>query len=149
MDISVITVFFRLVLAAFLGALIGLEREWTQKTAGLKTLSLISLGSCLFVVSSIVAFASFPDFDLSRVFGQIIVGVGFLGAGMIMIRGEKVEGLTTAAVAWVCAAVGGTVGLGLYSIAIFVSILSFTLIFIFRYIEEKIKRYREGSKKIV
>ncbi len=147
MDYPFITVFFRLFLAALLGALIGLEREWTQKTAGLKTLSLISLGSCLFIVSSLVAFESYLDFDISRVFGQIIVGVGFLGAGMIMVRGEKIEGLTTAAVAWVCAAVGGTVGLGLYALALSSTFLAITLIFTFRYLEEKIKKYREGSNK--
>lgn len=146
MDYPVFIMFFRLFLAALFGALIGLEREWTQKTAGLKTLSLISLGSCLFIVSSIVAFDSYPDFDLSRVFGQIIVGVGFLVAGMIMVRGEKIEGLTAAAVAWVCAAVGGTVGLGFYYLALSVTCLAILLIFIFRYLEEKIKRFRKGSK---
>lgn len=148
MEYPVITLFFRLFLSAFLGALIGLEREWAQKTAGLKTLSLISLGSCLFIVASMTAFESYPAFDPSRVFGQIIVGVGFLGAGMIMVRGERIEGLTTAAVAWMCAAVGGTVGLGLYPLALWGTFLAIILIFTFRFLEERIKRYREGIKKV-
>ena len=91
-----------LILAATLGALIGLEREWAQRAAGLRTFSLISLGAALFVMISRLSFAQYlgvSSLDPSRTLGQIIVGIGFLGAGIIIFRQRegRVEGLTTAA----------------------------------------------------
>jgi putative Mg2+ transporter-C (MgtC) family protein len=114
---------FRLLLAAFLGAVIGLEREIHDHPAGMRTHLLVSLGSGIFTVLSIVAFAgpvapngSIPT-DSSRVASQIVSGIGFLGAGAIIQAGRWVRGLTTAASLWATAAVGLAVGSGEYILA--------------------------------
>ena len=106
---------WRLLLAAGLGAALGLEREYRQKPAGLRTNMLIALGSALFSILSIElgASASSPD----RIAAQVVSGIGFLGAGAILRSGENVHGLTTAATIWVNAAIGMAAGLGAYSVA--------------------------------
>jgi putative Mg2+ transporter-C (MgtC) family protein len=105
----------RLLLAAVLGGVLGLEREFRHKAAGLRTNMLISVGSALFTVMSIELTARTGD--PSRVAAQIVTGVGFLGAGAIMRTGGGVHGLTTAATIWVNAAVGVAVGAGSYKVA--------------------------------
>lgn len=120
----------RLVVAAVLGAAIGVEREWRAKEAGLRTHQLVALGSCLFMVvsqygfdlSSIAAmqktgFGGSVGVDVSRVAAQIVSGVGFLGAGVIVLHKQFVVGLTTAAAIWTTAAIGVAVGGGLYAVA--------------------------------
>lgn len=115
MPTSITDVFLRLALAAGLGGAIGLEREYRQKPAGLRTNMLIALGSALFSILSIElgAGASSPD----RIAAQVVSGIGFLGAGAILRSGENVHGLTTAATIWVNAAIGMAAGLGAYSVA--------------------------------
>jgi putative Mg2+ transporter-C (MgtC) family protein len=105
----------RLVLAAGLGAAIGVEREFRHKSAGLRTNMLIGLGSALFTVMSIRigAPAGAPD----RIAAGIVTGIGFLGAGAILQNGGAVHGMTTAATIWVNAAVGIAAGAGEYAIA--------------------------------
>jgi putative Mg2+ transporter-C (MgtC) family protein len=105
----------RLLLAAGLGAAIGIERELRRKPAGLRTNILIALGSALFTTMSIELAhgGGTPD----RVASQIVTGVGFLGAGAIMRHGPSVHGMTTAATIWVNAAVGVAVGAGEYAMA--------------------------------
>jgi putative Mg2+ transporter-C (MgtC) family protein len=102
----------RLLLAIGLGALIGLERQWRQKQAGLRTNTLVSLGSAAFILLSL----SLTDSkgDPSRVAGQIVTGIGFLGAGVILRNGVNIQGLNTAATIWCSAAVGSLAGCGLY-----------------------------------
>jgi putative Mg2+ transporter-C (MgtC) family protein len=106
----------RLLLAAFLGGLLGFERELRQKSAGLRTNILIAVGSALFTMLSIVL-AEGPVADPTRIAAQIVTGVGFLGAGAIMRTGSGVQGLTTAATVWVNAAVGVAAGSGEYRLA--------------------------------
>jgi len=142
LNIPAIQTFFQLILAAFLGGLVGLEREYKRKEAGLRTYSLVSLGSALFTIISLQMVNSYLDrsgtsFDPSRIVGQIVLGIGFLGAGLIIFRGSHIEGLTTAAGLWVIAAIGVAVGAGLYSLAFFTSVLSLTILAGFRLIEEK------------
>jgi len=106
----------RLLLAAGLGAAIGLEREFRHKPAGLRTNILIALGSALFTMMSI-ELAGLKGGTPDRVAAQIVTGIGFLGAGAIMRHRESVQGLTTAATIWVNAAVGVAVGAGEYATA--------------------------------
>ncbi|MBI2099231.1 MgtC/SapB family protein [Candidatus Uhrbacteria bacterium] len=124
----------QLVIAALLGGIIGFEREWTGKSAGLRTYALVALGACLFSVLS-EAFSTSPYFDPSRVLSQIVVGVGFIGAGLIIVQGGKVRGLTTAAGLWITAAIGAAVGLRLYSIAIASVILTLLILWGLRKLE--------------
>lgn len=107
----------RLLLSAGLGAVLGLEREWRQKYAGLRTNILIALGSTLFTVMSIDLSASSGG-DPTRVAAQIVTGIGFLGAGAIMRTDGGIRGLTTAAMIWVNAAIGVAVGGGEYHLAV-------------------------------
>lgn len=103
----------RLLLAAVLGAAIGYQREKVGKPAGLRTHILICVGSALFTVASVYGFGT--GADPARVAAGIVTGIGFIGAGAIIRRGEGVvEGLTTAASIWAVAAIGLAVGTGLY-----------------------------------
>ena len=106
----------RLLLSAFLGGLIGVEREIHDHPAGIRTHLLVALGSALFTVLSIVGFPSSDDVatDPSRVAAQIVTGIGFLGAGAILKYGPTVRGLTTAASLWIVAAIGMASGAGYY-----------------------------------
>ena len=113
----------RMLIAAVLGAAIGLEREIHEHPAGMRTHLLVSLGAAMFTELSIVAFAgspapngSFPT-DTSRVAAQIVSGIGFLGAGAILKYGTSIRGLTTAASLWTAAAVGMAAGAGEWLIA--------------------------------
>jgi putative Mg2+ transporter-C (MgtC) family protein len=112
----------RLLLAGALGALIGFQREKAGKTAGIRTLAIISIGSALFTGLSIFAFDT-PD--PARLAANIVTGIGFLGAGAIILRREAgiVEGMTTAATIWVSAAIGIAAGAGLYVLAIGAAII--------------------------
>jgi putative Mg2+ transporter-C (MgtC) family protein len=115
----------RLALALFLGAAIGFEREWRQKSAGLRTNTLVSMGSAAFTLISF-ALTSQDDGvyrgDATRIIGQIVTGIGFLGGGVILRDGLNVQGLNTAATIWCSAAVGSLAGVGLFKEAIIVSI---------------------------
>ncbi|MFF4226265.1 MgtC/SapB family protein [Streptomyces sp. L500] len=107
-----------LALALLLSSLIGLERELQQKSAGLRTHTLVGVGSALFMEVSIHGFAAVPDlgmgrFDGSRVAAQIVSGIGFIGGGLIFVRRDAVRGLTTAATIWLTCAVGMACGGGL------------------------------------
>jgi putative Mg2+ transporter-C (MgtC) family protein len=102
----------RLVIAAFLGAVIGYERARAKKPAGIRTHLLVCMGAALFTVISIWGFAG--NADPSRIAAGVVVGVGFLGAGTILRQERGVAGLTTAATIWAVAAVGVAIGTGLY-----------------------------------
>ncbi|MBI2861126.1 MAG: MgtC/SapB family protein [Chloroflexi bacterium] len=104
----------RLLLAAGLGAVIGFQRGKLGKPAGLRDNILICLGAALFTVASVYGFVGA---DAARVAAGIVTGIGFLGAGTILRRGEMVEGVTTAATIWVMAAIGLAAGAGLYLVA--------------------------------
>jgi putative Mg2+ transporter-C (MgtC) family protein len=109
----------RLVLAAILSGLVGVERERLLWAAGLRTHMLVGVGACLIMVVSAFGFndvlgAKNVVLDPSRIAAQVVSGIGFLGAGTILLRGEVVKGLTTAASLWAVAAIGLAVGSGLY-----------------------------------
>ena len=124
-----IEIIFQLILAVILGGLIGLDRERKKQNAGLRTYSLVCLGAALFTIIAFFISQKFKgeagiDIDPSRVIQAVAIGIGFLGAGVIIHRGLHVEGLTTAAALWIAAAVGVGVGSGLYIIAVFVTLIT-------------------------
>ena len=120
-------VVLRLVMAAVVGGVIGLDRERAHKWAGIRTLLLVCLGSALFTIVSIFGFGSYVDssqvLDPARLAAGIVVGIGFLGAGVILHSEKGVMGLTTAAAVWAVAAIGVAIGCGLYLIAVATAIL--------------------------
>jgi putative Mg2+ transporter-C (MgtC) family protein len=129
----------RLCLAAALGAVLGLEREWRQKYAGLRTNILIAIGAALFTVMSIDLSASAGG-DPTRVASQIVTGIGFLGAGAIMRTGVGIRGLTTASMIWVNAAIGVAVGGGEYRLAIIATGVTLVVLVVLTPVERWIER---------
>lgn len=134
----------RLCLSAALGALLGLEREWRQKYAGLRTNILIAIGSTLFTVMSIDLSASSGG-DPTRIAAQIVTGIGFLGAGAIMRTGVGIRGLTTAAMIWVNAAIGVAVGGGEYRLAVIATAVTLLVLVLLNPVERWIDG-RAGSR---
>jgi len=137
-----IQIIFQLILAAFLGGVVGLEREYKRKEAGLRTYALVSLGSALFTIISFEVFQFFLgktgiNIDPLRVIQAIPVGIGFIGAGLIIFREKHIEGLTTAAGLWIVSAIGMAVGVKLYFPAIFVTLLAIGILAGLRLVEEK------------
>ena len=116
------TFILRLALATMLGAIIGFEREYHAKEAGIRTHLLVALGACLFMILSVYGFDFMLDrdhvsFDPSRIASQVVTGIGFIGAGTIILQKQMVRGLTTAAGLWVTAAIGLACGNGMFIIA--------------------------------
>ena len=122
-------ILLRLVLAAVLGGVLGVEREYLGKPAGMRTYGLVALGATLFTIVSKYGFLDGGgEIDPSRVAAQIVTGIGFLGAGVIVFRGIKVEGLTTASGLWVAAAVGMAIGVGMYVVGVAATLLGVVVI---------------------
>ncbi len=116
-----LTVLLELLLAAFLGFCIGFERKMRSKEAGIRTHTIVCVGAALMMAISKYGFG--PEADSARVAAQIVAGVGFLGAGIIVYRKHEVHGLTTAAGIWASAGVGMACGGGLYIVAIGAAVL--------------------------
>jgi len=133
-SITTETIAFRMLLSLFVGALVGIEREYHKQPAGLRTHILISMGATLIMLLSIYIPQTFNEYqpaDPGRLAAQVVSGIGFLGAGAIMKFGFNVKGLTTAASIWVIAAIGLAIGAGMYwATTIATSILLFALIFL-------------------
>jgi putative Mg2+ transporter-C (MgtC) family protein len=147
-------ILIRLLVAMVLGGLLGFERELAGKVAGLRTYSLISVGAALYVVISAIVseqFAGATQFDPLRVASNIIVGIGFVGAGMIIFREREhqVRGLTTAAGIWVTAGIGMAVGFGLYSVAFFATLIALFIFIVLYYVDRQIGKgeLKEFRKK--
>ncbi len=113
----------QILLSALLGGLIGLEREFQKREAGLRTFSLVALGSCLFTIIAIYLDHLGNYVDPARIIQAVAIGIGFLGSGIIIYNKLQVEGLTTAAALWAVSAIGIGVGLGLYYFTILTTIL--------------------------
>jgi putative Mg2+ transporter-C (MgtC) family protein len=116
----------RIVVAAGLGGLVGLERELDEKAAGLRTHMLVAVGSALFTLVGAYGFEEFParTVDPTRVAAQVVTGIGFLGAGIIFRQGFNVRGLTTAASLWLVAAIGMAAGAGFWKGAVITTIVA-------------------------
>ena len=142
-DFSQLQPFLQLLLAALLGGLIGLEREYKRKEAGLKTFALVSFGACFFTtvavyLSSQSHLASVIQIDPTRVIQAVAIGIGFIGSGLIIHQRGQIEGLTTAAALWAVAAIGIGVGVRLYFLAILGAFLTLGILAGFRLIEERL-----------
>lgn len=149
MDISA-DFLIRILAALVLGFLLGLERELTNKYAGLRTHILVCLGACVFTLISIYGFPTFVDGDnvivsqttglrdSGRVAAQVVSGIGFIGAGAVLRNGPMIIGLTTAATLWISAAIGMTCGVGMYDIAIITTVISVAVLTLIRIFERRI-----------
>lgn len=135
--------FMSLFVAMALGIALGFERFIAGKAAGIRTYTLISLGSALFVIISqqVTAGSGMYNFDPLRIAAQIVAAAGFLGIGAMFHREDKVIGLTTASGLWVAAGIGMASGFGLYSLAVMVTILAIFTFVVLWFIEKKIKRF--------
>lgn len=143
----------RILLSVVLGFLIGLEREMTNKSAGLRTNILVCIGSCLFTILSIYGFSNalsvYPMGDPARVAAQILTGIGFIGGGTVLRHGTSVFGLTTAAALWITASVGMACGCGKYSLAILCAILAFATLTLIRIFEKNCIRKTTKNNRIL
>jgi putative Mg2+ transporter-C (MgtC) family protein len=132
---NILFVFLKLVLAIVLGGVIGIEREALGKPAGSRTYALIALASTLFTILSVEGFGPMQNSSPVAIASGIIVGVGFIGAGLIIFHKQQVEGLTTAAALLATSAVGMAIGISWYLVSVLATVLIFLLLFIVRKIE--------------
>lgn len=139
----------KLLIATILGGLIGMERQIGGQYAGFRTQLLVCLGSCLFTISSIHIYKVYGNsVDPARIAAQIVVGMGFLGAGVILKHGVTIRGLTTAATLWIVSAIGMAIGFGQYEIAFFTYFLVFLTLAIFKNIEDILPKNRYSTLTI-
>lgn len=133
----------KLALAVLIGGIIGIEREIRSKSAGFRTLILICLGATLFTIfSQIIGYPNSPD----RIASNVVVGIGFIGAGVVFRTNNRVNGITTAASIWLSAALGVGIGCGYYIASILGSLLVVTILFLFSFFDrilDKINQLRE------
>jgi putative Mg2+ transporter-C (MgtC) family protein len=134
--------FIKIAVSIVLGAFLGLEREYRSKAAGFRTMTMISLGACLFtIVSRFMGAPGSPD----RIASNIVQGIGFLGAGVIFKENGSISGLTTATAIWVASAIGMTVGVGNYSLAAATTLGALVVLAGFEYIQkfvDSLNQYR-------
>ena len=142
---STLIEFLKLLLAMVLGGIIGTERAvLARQAAGTRTFGLVSLGACLFIVTSSyvdTAYLGIITFDPLRVGAAIIMGVGFLAGGLIIFRHDSIHGATTAAGLWIVTGVGMAVGFGMYAVAIFTTILTLLMFTGMWYVENRFKHW--------
>ena len=136
--------------ALLAGLVIGMEREIKNKDAGLKTNALVSIGAAVFVVSSLT-FEGAEFVDSTRVIGQVVTGVGFLGAGVILHKGNTVKGLTTAATVWCSAGAGCLAAIGqfleLFTLMGLIVFVNVSFVLINKYIDKKFNASDKKDKK--
>jgi putative Mg2+ transporter-C (MgtC) family protein len=126
----------RVFLAFILGGVVGFERQQVRRPAGLRTHMLVCAGSACFTVASVYGFEGLGSIrDPARLAAQIVTGIGFLGAGAIFRSGSTVRGLTTASSIWVTAAIGIVAGLGMFTLALFTTFLTWFALFVIKWLE--------------
>jgi putative Mg2+ transporter-C (MgtC) family protein len=131
-------ILMRLILTLILSGLIGLERQVHRRSAGLRTHILVSLGSCLIMLTSLHVFDIYKNqasIDPGRIAAGVITGIGFLGAGTIIREREGIKGLTTAASLWVVAGIGMAMGCGFYRAGVYTTVLALISLVFLRYLE--------------
>ena len=143
-------VIIKLVIAVILGMLIGAERLLVHKEAGMKTHSLVAMGAAIFVIFSEAMaqkYMNLPGFSPTMIPAQIIVGIGFLGAGSIILQGNKLLGLTTASGFWVTAGIGMACGFGLFNLAIISTVLVLLIFILLNILEKPIRKISDENFK--
>ena len=128
----------RLVVAAMLGGLAGVERQWQHKHAGVRTHTLVALGSAGFTIVSLLGLG--PTTNPMVIAGGVVTGIGFIGGGVIMHRGQMVQGINTAATLWTTASIGLAEGAGYHMVAVLVFVLLLFVQFPMRWVEDWIDR---------
>lgn len=149
-DSQMIDSIIKLSIALLLGVVIGVERVWAHKTAGMRTYALVSLGSALFIIISetiVQKYLGVTSFDPLRLASQIVVGVGFIGTGVIFTKGMELKGLTTATGLWVASGIGMACGFGLFNLAIVVSVLTLFIFVVLWFIEHFLKKTKLFNTK--
>lgn len=138
---NLILCFIALVLCTILVGLVGIEREWRGRSAGLRTHLLVGVGSCIIMIISVYGFPAIaPNRDVARLAAQVITGVGFLGAGAIIHRNSGIKGLTTAGTIWAAMAIGVACGSFNFILAIVGTLLIVVVLTVFKKVEVKISR---------
>lgn len=141
--------YIELIVALILGAIIGVERSFAHKTAGLRTYGLVSMGSCLLVIISnltLPLYTTYGSIDPQHFAASVIVGIGFLCGGVIIFQDKHLSGLTTAAGLWISSAVGIAVGYGFVSLAVFATLATLLVLTVFWYFEHIITRRFKGNE---
>ena len=140
-----VVMFQKLLLAMILGGVIGTERALLAKqTAGTRTFGLVAMGACLFVLTGNFVSSHYigvVNFDPTHMAAAVVSGIGFIGAGLIIFRGDTLHGVTTAAGLWIAAALGVSVGFGMYEVAIFAEVLTLIMFTGMWYVENKFKHW--------
>ncbi|NLA23765.1 MAG: MgtC/SapB family protein [Bacteroidales bacterium] len=137
----------RLGVALLAGAAIGLERQIHRKSAGIRTNALVSIGAAVFTLISL-SFLDHESADPTRIIGQIVTGIGFLGAGVILHQGVSIQGLTTAATIWCSAAMGSLAAMGYFKEVVVFGVAIIFVNIVFRLIDENvINRFRKEKNK--
>ena len=148
LELSIGSICLRLLCAMMVGMIIGTEREYTNRPAGMRTHILVALGACSVMITGQLIFAHYSAFgatpDPSRLSAQVITGVGFLGAGTILREGTHVKGLTTAASLWAVACLGIAAGAGYYAVALTGMVFIFITLTIFERIQERLLGPQSG-----
>ena len=143
-------IFLRLTVAVLLGLAIGAERIYAHKAAGMRTYAMVAMGSSLFIIISqvvAVAYGGGSNFDPLRMASQIIVGVGFLGSGLIIFKDDKLSGVTTASGLWVSAGIGMASGFGLYGLAIMTTLITLFIFTVVWVAEQRFKKTFEETSE--
>jgi len=141
----------RLFVALILSGLIGFEREVKNHSAGFRTHILVGVGSCLMMILSLFGFSAFMEeydnvqFDPARIPSYVISGIGFLGAGTIIVYGGTIRGLTTAASIWAVAGIGLVVGAGMYSVAILTTLIILVSLIFLNHIEKLLPKSKRST----
>lgn len=141
-------VIVKLIIAVVLGMFIGAERLLVHKEAGMKTHALVSMGAALFIIFSetmVDKYLNTVGFNPAMIPSNIVVGIGFLGAGMIMLKDSRLMGLTTASGLWVTAGIGMTAGFGLFATAIIATVLVLLIFIAMNIIEKPIRKISDTN----
>lgn len=148
-DLTIISASIRILLSVILGGIIGFERGLKNHPAGLRTYILVCMGSCIVMITNQYVYQVFEGVDPVRMGAQVISGIGFLGAGTIIVTSKnQIKGLTTAAGLWTTACVGLTLGIGLYEVAIIGGIIIFIVLTILNKLDHYLRNSRHSRREI-